>query len=562
MERSNEFSHNNEDGFNETSCHALLSSPEVVLELPSEDKSDRRSHRRYRTWLPKSWHRWVRTDRSGTSYMGLEKGEESQVEVEETNDAMSDDTMVEDERTESRRHILMIKAYRAWVWMLPSFLHRFLMTMPPSNEVRRSTDYLDGIRGVASLFVFLNHYLVQIHPGFTDLGYGHDPDSHSVFQLPIIRLFYSGATMVAIFFIVSGYVLSHRCIVAIRQRKDLKLYSALASMTFRRGIRLFFPCIAISLIVLMAVFLGWIPSKLPYQQWSAAAEIMNYMKYLDSELFRMWVWGVSYQGYYSYQLWTIPVEFKCSLILFLQILLVSQCRASVRLTINTLMTSYLFMDKRWDIALFIYGLLLAEVTVIYSEKQERRAAAADDLSKPLQLPRRASIYMTCLEPFLWAAMVLGCYIGSYPTSDAANTPGYAWLALMWKDDDWEWKMRFWLAVSSILIVSPVCFLPMAQRFFTTGVARYLGKISFGLYLVHGFLNRSFRLWLRASFWKALHYMGHKHEGLRYDEGWILATFLYVPAVFWFADVFTRAVDGPTVKFTKWVEMKCFRSSKS
>ena len=66
-------------------------------------------------------------------------------------------------------------------------------------------------------------------------------------------------------------------------------------MTFRRGIRFFLLCIAVSLIVLAAVFIGWIPSKLPDTQWNAAAELINYARCLDQELFRMWVWGVSYR---------------------------------------------------------------------------------------------------------------------------------------------------------------------------------------------------------------------------------------------------------------------------
>lgn len=104
------------------------------------------------------------------------------------------------------------------------------------------------------------------------------------------------------FFAVSGYVLSYRCALAIRQENNKKLYSALTSMTFRRGIRLFLPCIAISFVVLIAVFLDWIPSKVLDAEWSAAVGMVNCMRYLDQELFKMWTWNISFSGYYSYQL--------------------------------------------------------------------------------------------------------------------------------------------------------------------------------------------------------------------------------------------------------------------
>ncbi|KAI4153980.1 MAG: hypothetical protein LQ340_001957 [Diploschistes diacapsis] len=473
---------------------------------------------------------------------------------------MSEQTMVDKDET-ARHYLVLSRIYKSFVWLLPSFLHRYLMEVPKSESKPGPTDYLDGIRGVASLFVFLNHYLVQIHPGFVDYGYGHDADSVSIFQLPFIRLFYSGATMVTVFFVVSGYVLSRRCVLAIRQENNKKLYQALSSMAFRRGIRLFLPCIVISSIVLMAVFIGWIPSRVQPEKWTAGKELANYIRYLDQELFRMWEWGVSFTGFYSYQLWTIPVEFKCSLILFMEILLVSQCHTYLRIFIHSALIIYLFADVRWDIACFIAGLLLAEASAIYEESSDKRAAAADDLNKPLEFHRRKPLHIKIIKPLLWAALIMGCYIGGYPTADAANTPGYGWLANMSHDGEPRTKLRFWLAIAGILIVSPCCFLPTAQRFFSTRLARYLGKNSFGLYLVHGFMNRTVRYFLWDAFWKVLQYTGHKDQELQYDEGWILSTILYIPIVFWFADVFTRAVDQPTVRFAKWVEAKCFRQQK-
>lgn len=57
-------------------------------------------------------------------------------------------------------------------------------------------------------------------------------------------------------------------------------------------------------------------------------------------------------------------------------------------------------------------------------------------------------------------------------------------------------------------------------------------------------------------------MGHKGEELQYDGGWILSAIIYIPVVFWLADVFTRAVDRPTAQFAKWVETKCFQQQRS
>ena len=103
------------------------------------------------------------------------------------------------------------------------------------------------------------------HGHFMKYGYGQGKDNHSFFQLPFIKLIYAGGAMVAMFFIVSGYVLSHRCILHMRSSNHTKVYSAITSMAFRRGIRLFLPCIAISFITYLTVLLEFIRSQIPLQ---------------------------------------------------------------------------------------------------------------------------------------------------------------------------------------------------------------------------------------------------------------------------------------------------------
>jgi hypothetical protein len=45
------------------------------------------------------------------------------------------------------------------------------------------------------------------------------------------------------------------------------------------------------------------------------------------------------------------------------------------------------------------------------------------------------------------------------------------------------------------------------------------------------------------------------EGYQYNAGFFLGACFVVPTVIWWADVFWRAVDIPTVKFAKWFESK-------
>ena len=490
------------------------------------------------------------------------KEDETAFEVEEElADDMSGDTLLEGTSRSKRQRFreLMHHIHRYVVLPFPSFLHGFMIKSERSEGTRRATDWLDGIRGVASLFVFFDHYLDGLHNGFEEWGYGQGRN-YSFFQLPFVKLIYAGSCMVAIFFIVSGYVLSHRCIVQMRSDKHDKIYTTLTSMTFRRSMRLFLPSVIISFMVMVFVCLGVIRSEIPKRQWTLWGELCHYVRYLNEDLFKLWTWEVSYKGFYSPQLWTIPLEFKCSMALFLVILMVSRTHTSIRLAMESTIILYLFYNKRWDVALFIVGMLLAELNIIrdeYSQKQEEALQNLDE--KPLEALPKKRWYRHLIKPVLWCMLVLGLFIGGYPHGDAPHTPGYGWLALMWFDQDWEWKWRFWLSIAAILIVVPVSFLPPAQRVFTTRIARYLGKISYGLYLVHGLLDRTLRQFLWHTFWKVLHFRGKINgEELAYDGGWIIGTIIYMPLAFWAADLFTRVVDGPTVRFARWVEGKCFK----
>jgi peptidoglycan/LPS O-acetylase OafA/YrhL len=219
------------------------------------------------------------------------------------------------------------------------------------------------------------------------------------------------------------------------------------------------------------------------------------------------------------------------MILFMVLIGTARCKIRVRLAIEALLITLLFYVNRWDVALFIAGMATAELNLIAAERQR---------------PGGFSIVP-------WVTLVFGWYLTGFPLLDQEHTPGYSFLSATWANDELN-KWRFWLAISGILVVSSLSFLPIAQRAFTTRIARYLGKISYALYLVHPFMNAT----LRPIFWSTLSVIPYGHHGKTpLTWGWLLSTLLYIPCVLWVADVFWRLVDVPAVKFAKWVEGKCF-----
>lgn len=135
------------------------------------------------------------------------------------------------------------------LFLLPSFV------CTRSNKSSRKlypTSYLDGLRGVAALFVVIHHYSYTFTASSLQGWHAAKDGNHNwFFQLPIIRVVHSGRFMVAIFFAISGYVLSHRSLKLAREGKPVELLDSLASSVFRRWLRLHLPVIASTFIAFL-----------------------------------------------------------------------------------------------------------------------------------------------------------------------------------------------------------------------------------------------------------------------------------------------------------------------
>ena len=167
----------------------------------------------------------------------------------------------------TRSHTLLLPGAlrRLVIFALPSFLRAsqdVAIDRTPEKAVlldlspKLSTDYLDGVRGLASVVVFIFHWT---HIQFPGVNSGYVDGIHSsIWQLPFIRLIYSGAAMVSIFFAVSGFVLTHRFIQKMHRGDLNSLYPTLTSLTFRRAVRLFLPALASCVLAFLCASLGLI----------------------------------------------------------------------------------------------------------------------------------------------------------------------------------------------------------------------------------------------------------------------------------------------------------------
>lgn len=141
----------------------------------------------------------------------------------------------------------------AFAWFLvPSFLQGRQAREQIRPAKLHPTAYLDGMRGLAALFVFFCHFSYQFF-NLVD-SFGLD-GNHNILRLPIVRLLYDGSSSVTVFFAISGYALSYRALKLARAgSKDFA--TSLSSLTFRRGLRLYLPPMISTLWVVFLVRLG------------------------------------------------------------------------------------------------------------------------------------------------------------------------------------------------------------------------------------------------------------------------------------------------------------------
>ncbi|KAF9879906.1 hard surface induced protein [Colletotrichum karsti] len=480
------------------------------------------------------------------------------------------------------------------------------------RDAEKEKDPLDveeeiyGLRGVAAFLVVCHHWSLLTFSMRIHKGYGSDAQPLFV-QLPIVRLFVSGYWAVCVFFVISGFALSYKPLKLLHQKRQADFAIAAASAAFRRFIRIFGPPIITTFLIALMVYNGWFenkgktasgtPSLRPPKGETLSDQLRHWLMStigfadpLSRNLHR----GDNY--IYDPVLWTIPIEFDCSLVIFMAHIAFSRLSSRARLFFHVFIAGYALYLARWEFFLFLAGLLCADVHFhLQSVSQETSYEDGDMENLPLwskpwrrdsftrfQYAISSSPTLTRLSQSLpWrrdsftrfqsavfrtsgpAFPVLKAFIGivsffgalwllSCPhlTNDAAITPGYKTLAAM-APSQFPQADKFWIPLGAVILVFAVDRTPILQRLFTNRFTQYLGRISYAIYLVHGSL-----LWLYG--WPLIaFFMPLTGSGTNAQYGWgvFLPTICFFPVVICVADFAQRFVDAKMVSFSVWFEKK-------
>lgn len=436
-----------------------------------------------------------------------------------------------------------------------------LIGFAPATEKPRATVWLDGLRGFAALLVYWHHHQLWAH-GSADLnpvfenGFGYE-GKYAWVALPFVRVFFTGGHLaVSTFFILSGYVLSLKPLGLIHTRELGKLGDVLSSAVFRRWPRLFVPLVAV---------------MLPYAlTWHATGMWVNGATPAGSWRDEVWAFYLEFKNFsfvykeggppwfsYNFHLWSIPMEFRGSMVVYAAQVALSRSRKGARLLCQVgLIAYFMFVSDGWFCAMFVQGMLLCDL---------------DLLARKGALPRLLARLEPARNVLLAHLVIAAMYLGGVPSQNndvrqLARNRGWYYLSLLKPQAVFDYKWFYlWIAATCLVVAVPR--ISWLRRFFETRLCQFLGRISFALYMVHGPVLWTIgdRLYMAAG-WLTEEHVKHipgwanalhlpRKGPLGLEISFLVPHIVLLPLTLLLAEVVTRAVDAPSVNLANWLYRK-------
>lgn len=361
--------------------------------------------------------------------------------------------------------------------------------------------YLDGLRGIASVQVVIGHCVLAFAPSISTGN-------------PIFIL-WDGDIAVFIFFLMSGFVLTYSF-----EKTPIQVMTSIA----KRWVRLSLPLAAAVVTSLVLVTIlpeasdqaasvsrsEWLGSASPSDPARALADILGLSMlagYSNTGLFQClytlpWIARETANA----PQWSLHIEFWGSLVL----IALAYSRHHSKLAYAITLVACLALIGGNALVLFVLGHLFA-IFVRTPAYEVLRRMPVVTLAALMTIPSGYFLaYYGDTMPLLWRLGIdlSGPLVSAYSHFDPLKQ------------------------FSSILIFAALFFLPVVQRLLTRPMFRWLGKLSFSIYLIHW----SVMLTIGSSAYKA--------------GGPILATGTVIVITLALAMLFEKWVDRPAIGLSR------------
>jgi peptidoglycan/LPS O-acetylase OafA/YrhL len=210
---------------------------------------------------------------------------------------------------------------------------------------------LQGVRGIAAVFVIFNHVTLSLRP---EIISPPSPEGilDSPFRWPFIHALFTGAPWVQTFLFISGCVNALKPVKLMCSGQHEAVVLSLSSNTFRRALRLMAP-------VTIATVLSWVLTQVGIYQIANISQ-NNWLSYTSprpSPSFSAMLWDLSYaiyqtwteaSNYYDRNLWCMVYFLQGSMILYLFLLATAKMKPFMRMLLAAalLLWSWRRSDRR------------------------------------------------------------------------------------------------------------------------------------------------------------------------------------------------------------------------
>ena len=212
-------------------------------------------------------------------------------------------------------------------------------------------------------------------------------------------------------------------------------------------------------------------------------------------------------------------------------------------------------------ALFTSGLLLCDL---------------DLLAKNNDLPRFIARLEPYKTPIYYALFIASIFLSGAPSHSMdvkalALSPGWYWLSKLKPQAAMDYKW-FYLWLAAVFLMAAIPRIRWLKSFFETRFNLYLGRISFSLYLVHGPLLWTIgdRIYVATGWFRAEHvdnlgwwvnrFPLSQRGPLGLEPSFLLPHLILLPLNLWVAEVLTKLLDEPSVRFSQWLYRSALEQS--
>ena len=358
----------------------------------------------------------------------------------------------------------------------------------------------------------------------------------------------------AIFFVISGYVLSAGPLKALHAEDEAGLLRRVGSAVFRRWFRLFIPVASTTLIWATTWHLFGLQNLNPV---ASAPE----RTFFDE----LWRWYCDFKNFsfaftgdpvnaYNDHTWSIPMEFRGSILIYTACVAFTQVGTTKRLVCEGVLAWYfMWIVDGWYCCLFMIGMIFCDLDLL----AKRNATPA------------FFVYFGHMKPWMaYTLFGMSMYLGGVPSISndlphLRKSPGWYFLSFLKPQAVYDFRW-FYRTIAAALAMTSIPRIPKIKGFFEMQFCQYLGRISFGFYLVHGPVLWSLGDRIYAASGRVRE--GHINvvpEWINYSpfSGWgpfgleinyLASHIILLPVTLWLADVVTRVFDEPSVKISKWL----------